>query len=55
MEVTPGLLLRRTWHETGHNLKLVHDKMPLKGKYLLAIVEAVSNGKDGLVRSCKVE
>ena len=59
MEVTPDWLLRRKWHETGHNLKvgdivLVHDKTPLKGKYLLAIVEAVSPGMDGLVRSCKV-
>ena len=59
MEVTPIWLLRRKWHETGHNLKLgdillVHDKTPLKGKYLLAIIEAVSPGKDNLVRSCKV-
>ena len=59
MEVTPDWLLQRKWHETGWNLKVgdivfVHDKMPLKGKYLLAVVEAVSPGKDGLVRSCKV-
>ena len=33
---------------------LVHDKTPMKGKYLLAVVEAVNPGKDGLVRSCKV-
>ena len=28
--------------------------MPLKGKYLLAVIEAVSPGKDSLVRSYKV-
>ena len=59
VEVTPDWLLRRKWHETGRNLRvgdivLVHDKTPMKGKYLLAVVEAVSPGKDGLVRSCTV-
>ena len=52
VEVTPDWLLRRKWHETGWNLRvgdivLVHDKTPMKGKYLLAVVEAVSPGKDG--------
>ena len=59
MGVTPHWLLRKKWHETECNLKvgdvvLVHDKSPMKGHYILAIVEAVSVGKDGLGRSCKV-
>ena len=33
---------------------LVHDQNPVKGKYLLAIVEEVKESKDGFVRSCVV-
>ena len=58
-EVTPERVIRRTWHETGRNLScgdivLIHDKTPLKGKYLMGVVEEVSPGRDGLVRSCVV-
>ena len=59
VEVTPDWVVRQKWNETGCNLRvgdivLVHNKSPVKGKYLMAIVEDVSVGKDGLVRSCKV-
>ena len=52
-------MVRRKWHKTGPNLHvgdivLVQDKSPTKGKYIMAIVEAISVGKDRLVRSCKV-
>ena len=58
-EVTPECVIRAKWHETGRNLKpgdivLVHDKTPLKGKYIMAKVEEVITSKDGLVRSCQV-
>ena len=33
---------------------LVHDASPIKGKYLLAIVDEVKGSKDGFVRSCVV-
>ena len=33
---------------------MVHDKSPVKGTYVLGIVEAVNVGDDGLVRSCSV-
>ena len=33
---------------------LVHDQSPVKGKYLLAIVDEVKESKDGFVRSCVV-
>ena len=36
------------------DIVLVQDKSPTKGKYIMAIVEAISVGKDGLMRSCKV-
>ena len=59
VKVTPDWVVRQKYHKTGLNLKvgdllLVHDKFPVKGKYVMTIVEAVSIGKDGLVRSCKV-
>ena len=59
VEVTPESVVRAKWHETGRNLKpgdivLVHDKTPLKGKYIMAKVEEVVTSKDGLVRSCTV-
>ena len=58
-EIMPDQMLRKKWHETGCNLKvgdilLVHDKTPIKGHYLMTIVEAVSAGKNNLVQSCKV-
>ena len=59
MEVTPDWLISKKWQETGCNLQvgdiiLVHDKSQIKGHYIMAIVEAVSVGKGGLVRLCKV-
>ena len=59
VEVTPDWMIRKKWHETGPNLKvqdivLVHDKTPIKGHYIIAIVETVSTGKYGLVSSCRV-
>ena len=53
-EVTPDWMLRKKWHETGPNSKvedivLVHDKTPVKGHYSIAVVEAVTIGKDDLV------
>ena len=33
---------------------MIHDKSPVKRTYVLGIVEAVSVGDDGLVRSCSV-
>jgi hypothetical protein len=56
-EVTPMTTVRNKWHETGRNLQigdivLVHDKSPIKAKYLLTKVESVGTGKDSLVRSC---
>ena len=51
VQVTPDWVVTQKWHETGRNLKvgdvvLVHDKSPMKGHYILAIVEAVSVGKE---------
>ena len=34
----------------GGDIILVHDKYPIKGHYIMAIVEAISAGKDSLVR-----
>ena len=58
MEVTPDGMIRKKWHETGHNLKvgdivLIQDKTPIKGHYVMTVVETVSPGKDGLVRFCR--
>ena len=58
-EVTPQSVIRQKWHESQRNLHvgdvvLVHDQSPVKGKYLLAIVEEVKKSKDGFVRSCVV-
>ena len=58
-EVTPMHVIRQKWHEKRRNLAvkdivLVHEKSPLKGKYVLAIVDSVNTSKDGLVRSCVV-
>ena len=39
---------------TCGDIVLVQDKAPTKGKYIMAVVEAMSVGKDGLMRSCKV-
>ena len=33
---------------------MVHGKSPVKGKYLLAIVEEVNQSKNGFVRLCVV-
>ena len=33
---------------------LLHDKSPIKGSYILGIVESVKLGNDGLVRSCTI-
>ena len=33
---------------------LVRDKTPVKGHYIMAVIEAVTAGKDDLVWSCKV-
>ena len=54
-EVTPAHVIRQKWHQTGRNLAcgdvvLIHDKSPVKGTYILGIVEAVNVGDDGLVR-----
>ena len=58
-EVTPAHVIRQKWHQTGRNLTcgdvvLIHDKSPVKGTYILGVVEAVNVGDDGLVRSCSV-
>ena len=58
-EVTPAQVIRQKWHQTGRNLAcgdvvLIHDKSPIKGTYVLGIVESVNVGDDGLVRSCSV-
>ena len=58
-QVTPEAIIRQKWHEKGRNLKvgdvvLVHDKGPIKGKYVLGIVEAAEESNDHLVRSVKV-
>ena len=58
-EVTPQSVIRQKWHESQRNLHvgdvvLVHDASPIKGKYLLAIVDEVKESKDGFVRSCVV-
>ena len=47
------------WHKTNRNLKrgdilLVHDKSLLNAQYLMATMESVNQGRDGLVRSCTV-
>ena len=36
------------------DIVLVQDNSSTKGKYIMAVVEAMSVGKDGLMRSCKV-
>ena len=59
-EVTPEAVIRQKWHESRRNLQpgdvvLIHDKTPLKGKYLLAVVDSVNMSRDGLVRSCSVK
>ena len=58
-EVIPERLIRQKWHQTSRNLKsgdvvLLHDKSPIKGSYILGIVESVKLGNDGLVRSCTI-
>ena len=57
--MTPLQVVRQKWHESRRNLAvndivLVHEKSPIKGKYVLAVVESVNESKDGLVRSCTV-
>ena len=59
-EVTPEAVIRQKWHENQRNLcpkdiVLVHDSSPLKGRYVLAVVDSVKEGKDGRVRSCVVK
>jgi len=58
-EVTLEAIIRQQWHENGRNLQvgdivLVHDQSPLKGKYILGMVESVKQSEDNLVRSCVV-
>ena len=58
-EVTPTRVIRQKWHEISQNLKygdvvLVHDRSPIKGRYILGIVESVKMGTDGQVRSCNI-
>ena len=58
-EVTPEALIRQRWHEVGRNLRkgdvvLVHEKSPIKGDYVLGVVESIKPGEDKLVRSCTV-
>ena len=58
-EVTPIHVIRQKWHESRRNLAvndivLVHEKSPIKGKYVLAKVDSVNVSRDGLVRSCTV-
>ena len=49
-KVTPDKIIWQKWHKNGQNLQLeeivfVDDKFPLKGKYVMTIVEAVSLNK----------
>ena len=58
-DVTPIHVTRQKWNETKRNLKpgdivLVHDKSPIRGKYMLGVVDEVKLSSDGLVRSCIV-
>ena len=36
------------------DIVLIHDKGPIKGKYVLGVVESVEESSDHLVRSAKV-
>ena len=58
-QVTPEAIIRQKWHEQGRNMRegdivLIHDKGPIKGKYLLGRIDAVDKSRDDLVRSVKV-
>ena len=58
-EVTPEHVIRKKWNESGRNLQqgdvvLVHDKSPLKGKYIMGMVDSVKMGPDSRVRSCTI-
>ena len=59
LEVTPEHVIRKKWNESGQNLQqgdvvLVHDKSPIKGKYIMGIVDSVKMGPDSRVRSCTI-
>ena len=58
-EVVPESVVRQKWHESARNLTkgdivLVHASSPIKGKYIMGVVEDVNTSKDKLVRSCSV-
>ena len=58
-QVTPERIIRQKWHQVGRNLRigdvvLLHDKSPIKGRYILGLVVSVNLGRDGMVRSCTV-
>ena len=59
-EVTPEAIVRQKWHESNRNLTegdivLVHDSSPIKGKYVIAMVDSVKSSRDGRVRSVVVK
>lgn len=58
-EYVPQLIARQKWHAVKENLKpgdvvLVSDVSQPRGKWPLGIVEAVTTGRDDLVRSATV-